>query len=129
VSKFKGLNDKVRLIWSAADLLRSDYRADEYGQVILPLTVLRRLDCMLEPPKGSVLATANGLADNSDNIDPTRLRAGAAVLRRQPPEPHPTAGRRPEHRREPAHVYRWLQHRRRRGARQVRLRQPDHALG
>ena len=35
-------------IWSVADLLRGDYRQSEYGRVILPFTVLRRLDCVLE---------------------------------------------------------------------------------
>ena len=34
-------------IWSVADLLRGDYKQSEYGKVILPLTVLRRLDCCL----------------------------------------------------------------------------------
>ncbi|WP_313497396.1 type I restriction-modification system subunit M N-terminal domain-containing protein [Pseudoxanthomonas mexicana] len=37
-------------IWSVADLLRGDYKPHEYGQVILPFTVLRRLDCVLAPP-------------------------------------------------------------------------------
>ena len=36
------------LIWSVADLLRGDYKQSEYGRVILPVTVLRRLDCALE---------------------------------------------------------------------------------
>jgi type I restriction-modification system DNA methylase subunit len=43
-------------IWSVADLLRGDYKQSEYGRVILPFTVLRRLDCVLEPTKDSVLA-------------------------------------------------------------------------
>jgi len=43
-------------IWSVADLLRGDYKQSEYGRVILPLTVLRRLDCVLEPTKPAVLA-------------------------------------------------------------------------
>ncbi len=38
-------------IWSVADLLRGDYKQSEYGKVILPFTVLRRLDCALEPAK------------------------------------------------------------------------------
>lgn len=42
-------------IWSVADLLRGDYRQSEYGKVILPFTVLRRLDCVLEPTKEAVL--------------------------------------------------------------------------
>ena len=42
-------------IWSVADLLRGDYKQSEYGKVILPFTVLRRLDCVLEPTKQAVL--------------------------------------------------------------------------
>jgi type I restriction enzyme M protein len=42
-------------IWSVADLLRGDYRQSEYGKVILPFTVLRRLDCVLEATKPAVL--------------------------------------------------------------------------
>jgi type I restriction enzyme M protein len=43
-------------IWSVADLLRGDYKQADYGKVILPFTVLRRLDCVLEPTKAAVLA-------------------------------------------------------------------------
>ena len=43
-------------IWSVADLLRGDYKQSEYGKVILPFTVLRRLDCVLEQTKPAVLA-------------------------------------------------------------------------
>ena len=43
-------------IWAVADLLRGDYRQSDYGKVILPFAVLRRLDCVLEPTKAAVLA-------------------------------------------------------------------------
>jgi len=43
-------------LWSVADLLRGDYRQSDYGKVILPFTVLRRLDCVLAPTKAAVLA-------------------------------------------------------------------------
>ena len=43
------------LIWSVADLLRGDFKQSEYGRVILPFTVLRRLDCVLAPTKAAVL--------------------------------------------------------------------------
>ncbi|MEQ1559432.1 MAG: class I SAM-dependent DNA methyltransferase [Methyloglobulus sp.] len=43
-------------IWSVADLLRGDYKQSDYGKIILPFTVLRRLDCVLEPTKDAVLA-------------------------------------------------------------------------
>jgi type I restriction enzyme M protein len=42
-------------IWSVADLLRGDYRQSEYGKVILPFTVLRRLECVLAPTRQKVL--------------------------------------------------------------------------
>ncbi len=46
------------LIWSIAELLRNDYKQSEYGRVILPFTLLRRLDQALEPTKVAVLETA-----------------------------------------------------------------------
>jgi type I restriction enzyme M protein len=42
-------------IWSVADLLRGDYKQSDYGKVILPFTILRRLDCVLAPTKDAVL--------------------------------------------------------------------------
>lgn len=47
--------ESANFIWNIADLLRGDYKQSEYGRVILPLTVLRRLDCVLEPTKQAVL--------------------------------------------------------------------------
>lgn len=48
--------EKANLIWQVADLLRGDYTQSDYSKVILPLTVLRRLDCVLKPKKEKVLA-------------------------------------------------------------------------
>ena len=48
--------EKVSFIWSVADLLRGPYRPNQYKDVMLPMTVLRRLDCVLEPTKDKVLA-------------------------------------------------------------------------
>lgn len=42
-------------IWNIAELLRGDYKRSDYGKVILPFTILRRLDCVLEPTKAAVL--------------------------------------------------------------------------
>ena len=53
-------------IWSVADLLRGDYKPYEYGKVILPLTVLRRLDCVLEPTKQAVLDARAKYGDRPD---------------------------------------------------------------
>jgi type I restriction-modification system DNA methylase subunit len=46
----------ANLIWKIADLLRGPYQPNQYGDVILPFTILRRLDCILEPTKDAVLA-------------------------------------------------------------------------
>jgi type I restriction enzyme M protein len=43
-------------IWSVADLLRGDFKQSQYGRVILPFTLLRHLECVLEPTKAAVLA-------------------------------------------------------------------------
>lgn len=64
------IKNHAAFIWSVADLLRGDYKQSEYGKVILPLTVLRRLDCVLEPTKEAVLARAAQLEGKVDNIDP-----------------------------------------------------------
>ncbi len=58
--------EKVGFIWSVADLLRGDFKQSEYGKVILPLTVLRRLDCVLEPTKAKVLEKAKALPKHAD---------------------------------------------------------------
>ncbi len=66
-------------IWSVADLLRGDYKPHEYGQVILPFTVLRRLDCVLAPTKDKVLAEHRKKTDAGVNPDPfLRRKVGEA---------------------------------------------------
>ena len=57
-------------IWSVADLLRGDYKQSEYGKVILPLTVIRRLDCVLEPTKAGGARTLRQLKGRVENIEP-----------------------------------------------------------
>ena len=49
-----GKQNLSAFIWGVADLLRGDYKQSDYGKVILPFTVLRRLDCVLEPSKEAV---------------------------------------------------------------------------
>jgi type I restriction enzyme M protein len=63
------------LIWSVADLLRGDYKQSEYGRVILPFTVLRRLDCVLAPTKAAVLQEKADKASLDINLEPFLLRA------------------------------------------------------
>lgn len=64
------LNDKVRRLanftWGIADLLRHDFRQTDYGRIILPFTILRRLDQLLEPTRGDVIAMAGTLPDGID---------------------------------------------------------------
>ena len=62
------------LIWSVADLLRGDYKQSEYGRVILPFTVLRRLDCVLQSTKPAVLAEFEVKTKAGLNPDPFLLR-------------------------------------------------------
>lgn len=61
-------------IWSVADLLRGDYKQSDYGKVILPFTVLRRLDCVLEATKPAVLAELADKTKAGVNPEPFLLR-------------------------------------------------------
>lgn len=49
------INEKANLIWAIADKLTGVYKPHEYGEVILPLTVIRRFDCILSETKDAVL--------------------------------------------------------------------------
>jgi type I restriction enzyme M protein len=49
-------NNLASYIWAIADLLRGDFKQSQYGRIILPFTLLRRLECVLAPSKDSVLA-------------------------------------------------------------------------
>ena len=62
------------LLWSVADLLRGDYKQSEYGRVILPFTILRRLDCVLEETKEDVLAEFASKQKAGINPEPFVLR-------------------------------------------------------
>ncbi len=64
------IKNHAAFIWSVADLLRGDYKQSEYGKVVMPLTVLRRLDCVLEPTKAAVLDRHAKLKGSIDNVDP-----------------------------------------------------------
>ena len=64
----------AEFIWSVADLLRGDYKQSEYGKVILPLTVLRRLDGVLAPTKQPVLKQHEQLRGRLETMDPVLNR-------------------------------------------------------
>ncbi|MBF5043174.1 SAM-dependent DNA methyltransferase [Aggregicoccus sp. 17bor-14] len=55
LKQFDSFSSLANFIWSCADLLRGDYKPHDYGKVILPFTLLRRLDCVLAPTKEKVL--------------------------------------------------------------------------
>ena len=55
-------------IWSVADLLRGDFKQSQYGRVILPFTLLRRLECVLEPTKDKVLSAADEHQNKPDAV-------------------------------------------------------------
>ena len=72
-------------IWSVADLLRGDYKQSDYGKVILPFTVLRRLDCVLEPTKAAVLAELAKKTKQGVNPDPFLRRMNSGRFYNQSP--------------------------------------------
>jgi len=67
--------EKVNFIWSIAELLRDSFKRSKYQDVILPLTVLRRIDCVLEPTKDKVLKTAAKLKSKLENLSPQLCKA------------------------------------------------------
>lgn len=72
-------------LWSVADLVRGDYRQSDYGKVILPFTVLRRIDCVLAPTKEAVLAEL--ALRRSQKMPPApflRKKSGAAFYNADP---------------------------------------------
>ncbi|HZG21072.1 MAG TPA: class I SAM-dependent DNA methyltransferase [Herbaspirillum sp.] len=72
-------------IWSVADLLRGDYKQSEYGRVILPFTVLRRLDCVLEASKPDVLKEFDAKTKAGLNPEPfLRRKAGTSFYNTSP---------------------------------------------
>jgi type I restriction enzyme M protein len=74
-------NEKSDFIWSIADLLRGDYKQSEYQKVILPLTVLRRLDCVTERNQEAVLERYEQLQEQGiENVAPLLKKAADAQV-------------------------------------------------
>ncbi len=67
--------EKANFIWTVADLIRDDFKRGKYQDVILPLTVLRRIDCVLEPTKEKVLSEYNKYKGKLKDLDPILRRA------------------------------------------------------
>lgn len=74
VSKAKVLSN---FVWQIAETLRGDFKQSEYGKVILPFVVLRRLDCILEPTKDVVLKAHAGLPPGIDEQTRDMMLYGA----------------------------------------------------
>ncbi|MGW0858390.1 type I restriction-modification system subunit M [Streptomyces sp. NPDC002690] len=71
--------------WSVADLLRGDYRQSDYGKVILPFTVLRRLECVLTPTRDKVAETVARFAGQDIDTDHfLRKASGHAFYNKSP---------------------------------------------
>src|SRR2546430_3431692 len=68
-------SEKVNFIWSVADLIRDTFKRSKYQDVILPLTVLRRIDCVLQPTKEHVLEVNAKLKGKLENLSPQLCRA------------------------------------------------------
>lgn len=66
----QNFSELATLIWDVADLLRGDYKQADYGKVILPFTLLRRLECVLEPTKNAALAEYAKRTAEEVNVDP-----------------------------------------------------------
>jgi len=64
-----GFQDKVAFVWKVADKLRGTFKQHEYGSVMLPLLVLRRMDAVLAPTRQQVLDAASRLGDKEAGRD------------------------------------------------------------
>ncbi len=58
-------NPNAEFIWSVADLLRGDFKRSQYGRIILPFTLLRRMECVLAPTKQAVLDAYQAMGDDT----------------------------------------------------------------
>ncbi len=61
-------------IWSVADLLRGDFKQSQYGRIILPFTILRRLECVLEDKKEAVLEEVKRISNMPTLSDEARAK-------------------------------------------------------
>lgn len=71
-------SNHASFIWSIADLLRGSFKAHQYGDIVLPFTVLRRLDAVLAPNKAEVLAVVRDAETQGIPVRPALLRTRAA---------------------------------------------------
>jgi type I restriction enzyme M protein len=72
------INNNASFIWSIAELLRGDFKQSEYGKIVLPFTILRRLDCLLQESKQAVLDEAANLPEEMDEQMRMAILSGVA---------------------------------------------------
>jgi type I restriction enzyme M protein len=65
--KIENVTSLSTFVWSIAEILRGDFKQSEYGKVILPFVVMRRLDCILKPTKEAVLEAKQSLPEGIDD--------------------------------------------------------------
>jgi type I restriction enzyme M protein len=99
--KTEKINNLSSFTWSIAEILRGDFKQSEYGKVILPFVVLRRLDCILERTKQAVLTAQlslpQGIDDDTRDLisySARRARTSASTTRASSPS-RACAGRMP----------------------------------
>jgi type I restriction enzyme M protein len=73
-------NGHVNFIWSIAERLRGAFKQHEYGGIVLPLTLLRRLDQVLAPTREKVLTEASKYEGRGLNLDPILKRASGELF-------------------------------------------------
>ena len=83
----KNFSQTAAFIWSVADLLRGDFKQSQYGRIILPFTLLRRLECVLEETKAAVVAESQRIAGLSIEKQPKTEEAQANFLKRASKRP------------------------------------------
>jgi type I restriction enzyme M protein len=86
-----------RFLWSIAELLRGDYKPSEYGKVVLPFTVLRRLDCLLEATKPAVLAKLERQTKAGTPPEPILLKKSGQAFYNMSPNSLPALAAEPNH--------------------------------
>src|SRR4030042_2851257 len=70
----------VSFVWGVADLIRDTFKRGKYQDVILPLTLLRRIDCVLAPTKEKVLKAYAKFKGKLDNVEPQLRKASGFAL-------------------------------------------------
>ena len=76
----QNFSELANFIWSVADLLRGDYKQADYGKIILPFTLLRRLDCVLEGTKDAVLKDYEAHKHSGAGLDHRLKRKSAQAF-------------------------------------------------